>query len=372
MDAQFNNFALPPGDFIQDELEARGWSQADLAYILGDDTPAAVNQIISGKRGISADMAKKLGEAFGTSADLFANLQTAWELAHARAPDPAISVRSKLQSSLPLREMIRRGWIADGPPDLLERQVTRFLEQKSFSNDDLPAYAARQTGGEDVRYVQIVWLARVRQVAREMVVPEYDLSKMRKAMQALSDLRGDPAEVRHVPRVLSEAGVRFVVTEGLPGAKIDGVCTWLNDQSPVIGVTTRFDRIDNFWFVLSHECSHVLHGHGRVSAVIDADMENPEREIDEEERIANAEAADFCVRQSEMDSFFARKNPFFSERDVIAFAKRMGVHTGIVVGQLQRRLQRYDLLRRHQVRVREFLARSMPLDGWGGSLPVTM
>lgn len=371
MDAQFNNFALPPGEFIKDELDARGWSQTDLAYILGVPV-AAVNQLVSSKRGISAEMAKALGNAFDTSADLFANLQTSWELSHAREPDPAISVRSRLQSAFPLREIIRRGWISDGPPDLLEKQVCRFLEIVMPNDDCQPAYAARKSGGDEAQSIQLAWLARVRQIAREMVVAPYEATKLSSALNSLSALRGDPADVRHVPRVLQEAGVRFVVVEGLPSGKIDGVCTWLDAKSPVIGMTTRFDRIDNFWFVLSHECSHVLHRHGQDSAVIDADLENPDRAIDEEERIANADASSFCIDTREMDLFFARKNPFFSERDVLAFSKRMGVHPGIVVGQLQRRLERYDFLRKHQLRVREHLARSMPIDGWGDALPVSL
>jgi HTH-type transcriptional regulator/antitoxin HigA len=74
-----------PGEFIRDELEARGWSQRDLAYILGV-AEQAVNVIVSGKRGISPEMAKALGVAFDVSAEYFANLQKMYEMAKARAP----------------------------------------------------------------------------------------------------------------------------------------------------------------------------------------------------------------------------------------------------------------------------------------------
>lgn len=84
MDAQFSIYAEPPGVFIKDELDARGWSQRDLAYILGY-TEQTVNKLISGKQGITADMAKALAEAFGTSADVWANLQKAYELKIAQA-----------------------------------------------------------------------------------------------------------------------------------------------------------------------------------------------------------------------------------------------------------------------------------------------
>ena len=64
-------------------------------------------------------------------------------------------------------------------------------------------------------------------------------------------------------RILMECGIRFILVEKLPNADIDGVCFWLDEHSPVIGMTTRRDKIDNFWFVLRHECEHVLRGDGR-------------------------------------------------------------------------------------------------------------
>ena len=82
-----------PGQFIREELEERAWSQRDLAYILG--TPEqAVNMIIAGKRGVSPEMAKSLGKAFDVSADLFANLQSSYEMARAREPDPSVARRA--------------------------------------------------------------------------------------------------------------------------------------------------------------------------------------------------------------------------------------------------------------------------------------
>jgi addiction module HigA family antidote len=73
-----------PGEFIKDELEARGWLQRDLAYILGV-SEQAINPIMSGKRGISPEMALALSKAFDISAEYFMNLQKAYELSTARA-----------------------------------------------------------------------------------------------------------------------------------------------------------------------------------------------------------------------------------------------------------------------------------------------
>ncbi|KAK0360697.1 hypothetical protein LTR94_026287, partial [Friedmanniomyces endolithicus] len=70
------------------ELEARGWSQRDLAFILGQ-TEQQLNPLLSGKRGITPDMARLLGDAFGASPQFFLNLQGRYDLQNAKEPDPA-------------------------------------------------------------------------------------------------------------------------------------------------------------------------------------------------------------------------------------------------------------------------------------------
>jgi HTH-type transcriptional regulator/antitoxin HigA len=203
-----------------------------------------------------------------------------------------------------------------------------------------------------------------------MPTPAFSRAKLAEAVEAMKALRGDPEEARHVPRLLHDAGVRFVIVEGLPGGRIDGVCFWLDGVSPVIGISLRYDRIDNFWFVLRHECAHVLHGHGRAAAIVDADLQEDRANVSDEEKIADTDAAEFCIPQDRMRSFYLRKNPFFPERDVLAFSKIAGVHPGIVVGQLQRLIGRYDFLRRHLVGVRSHISKAALVDGWGDVIPV--
>ena len=72
-----------PGDLIKEELRARGWTQVDLAEILGRTT-SSVNEIITGKRGITVYSAKGLGAAFGTSALFWLNMETAYRLSIAK------------------------------------------------------------------------------------------------------------------------------------------------------------------------------------------------------------------------------------------------------------------------------------------------
>ncbi len=89
---------FPPGDFIREELEARGWTQSQLARILGRPTQT-VNLIINGKKEITTSTAVALGAALGTSPAFWLNLETAYRLAQAGPADPSIAARARQAQS---------------------------------------------------------------------------------------------------------------------------------------------------------------------------------------------------------------------------------------------------------------------------------
>lgn len=360
----------PPGTFIREELEARGWSQRDLAFVM-DCPEQAVNMIISGKRGISPDMANLLGDAFDVSPDFFANLQKAYDMAHARKPEPGVVRRGRIQAQYPLREMMKRGWLVETTdPAMLEGQLMNFFRVSTPAEIPHMRHAAKKTNYyEEVPAPQLAWLFRVKQLAETQQVGRYSEKALRASLDRLRALLAEPEEARHVPRLLAECGVRFVVVEGLPQSKIDGVCFWVKG-TPVIGISIRYDRIDNFWFVLRHEIEHVLREDGKDADIIDAELEGEKAStsanIPAEERAANAAASEFVVPQAELGKFIARVRPLYSDQKVTQFARRIGIHPGLVVGQLQRHEEiPYANLRKHLVKIRQFLTPSALVDGWG-------
>jgi HTH-type transcriptional regulator / antitoxin HigA len=220
---------------------------------------------------------------------------------------------------------------------------------------------------------QLVWLYRVRQVAKTLKVKPYSNEKLVATASRMAALRSTPADVVAVSDMLSDCGVRFVVVEALPGSKIDGVCTWLDDDCPVIGLSNLHDRLDNFWFVLRHEIEHVLRGHGRDVAIFDDASTLGPDVVEIEERQANEAAAEFCVPRSQMASFIARKGTFVSEADILGMAKRLAVHPAIVVGQYQFATKKWSFLRKYLSAsvcgVRKYLSVALAeknmMDGWG-------
>ncbi len=377
MSATNANWIMHPGFYIKEEMEERGWLQRDLAFILGCPEQA-VNMILSGKRGISPEMAKALGEAFDVPAEFFANLQQAYDMAQARNPDPGVAVRRNMQSTYPVREMIKRGWIELSDPALLESQLARLFQVGGADKIPYMAHPAKKSSYEerDVPPAQLAWLFRVRQIAKSISVPRYSERMLRQALAEMETLLIAPEEARCVPRILTEVGVRYVLVEKLPTAKIDGVCFWLDGRSPVIGMSLQHDRIDNFWFVLRHEIEHVLQRHGQQQEIIDADLEGAGGSawgsVPREEQIANGAAANFCTPTERLESFIRRKHPFYYEKDVVAFSRTLNRHPGVVIGQLRRKLERYDYLTRYLVKIRPFVVSGSIADGWGQLAPVSL
>lgn len=341
----------------------------------------AVSKMVADKRDVDAEIALMLEEVFGLKAEIFLSLQKHLDLARARLvanPDPGRAARALLYADLPITEMIKRGWIvAESVKDTktVEKELVRFFGVERVNDIEiLPHAAKKSTATADATPVQVAWLYRVKQIASEMLVCNFSPDAVKFALARLRTLTTTPDGVAKVPRIMAECGIRFVLVEALANSKIDGVCFWLNEHSPVIGLSLRFDRIDNFWFVLRHELEHVLQGHGKAGAMLDADLENERDELGPniavEERIANEAAQEFCVPADALDAFIARKAPFFSNKDLVGFARLLKVHPGILAGQLQRKTKRYDRFRDHLVKVRDFIAPNAIKDGWGDIAPV--
>jgi HTH-type transcriptional regulator/antitoxin HigA len=362
-------------------LKERGWTKRTLAVVLEIDE-SKINRLASDRQPVSAEMAVLLEEVFGVDAGTFLALQAAYDLAKARITtpaDPKRATRAQLHHGLPVADMIRRGWInaKDVRDSAVESELVKFFGTNRVDDIEVLPHAAKKTEVSDpATPAQIAWLYRVKQIAREMLVARYSPQSGAAVVTKLKNLLSEPEEARKVPRLLAEAGIRFLVVETLPGAKIDGVTFWLDERSPVIAMTARFDRIDNFWFVLRHELEHVLkeHGKARSQVMLDAELEGESAGVGvgvaDEERIANQAASDFCVPSKMMDAFVARKAPFFHDRDILAFAKMLKVHPGLIAGQLRRRTNRYDRFGNYLVKLRSSILPSAVVDGWGDVYPV--
>ncbi|MBK7877797.1 MAG: HigA family addiction module antidote protein [Planctomycetes bacterium] len=362
---------FPPGDFIREELEARGWSQVDLAEILGRP-PRLISELIAGKRSVTPETAKGLSLAFGTSPELWMNLESSYQLSKVKPDGRSVARRAKLYEKVPVKDLIRRGWIQHSANvEVLEHQICSFLGIRTIDEEPSVLASARKSDANDGwSGGQLAWLMRVKQLAQKIPAPSYSKAKLSVALTALGRLHRTVDEVDGVPEVLSNSGVRCVIVEHLPGTKIDGACLWLEGNHPVIGLSFRYDRIDWFWFTLMHELGHLLHEDGRaVGATLDVELVGSVAHTSagkpKAERLADLFAMDALISQRTLDAFIAKTGNQYSKSAIVQGAEKCGVHPGILVGQLQHRgCVPYSHFRSHLVKVRERLARTTVTDGW--------
>jgi len=368
--------AFPPGEFIKEELEARGWSQEDLAEIVGRQS-SIISGLVNGKRSVSSDIASDLAAAFGTTSQFWMNLETAYQLFMENRASEVVERKARLFAKAPIKEMIKRNWIqASKSLDDLEAQVIRLLEIDSLNKQPTLVYATKRSTAT-ANPSQTAWVYRAKKLAKGIHAAKFSIKIFTDALVRLQQLRANPEDVRHVPRILAEGGVRFLLIETLPKGKIDGACFWLDDNSPVIAISMRYDRLDHFWYLISHECGHVANGDARGgNPILEVDLVGdqavPFDEKSDIEKRADHFAESFLVEKNEMERFIARIRPLYSKRKIKNFAARIGVHPALVLGQLQHRKEvDWSHSREMLVKVRGILMSSVLTDGWGHNLPTS-
>lgn len=368
---------FPPGDFIREELEERNWTQGDLAEILSRPLQL-VNEIVLGKRSITPETAQGLASAFNTSPELWLNLESAYQLSKLKTEDGVVSRRARLYEKAPVKEMIRRQWIEPSSNvEVLERRVLDFYGIESIEQDPhfWPFAARASQSYEASNPARWAWLFRAKRLARAVHAEKFTDIKFDQGIAALQQLLLSPEEIRRVPKILSDAGIRLVVLESLPGSHIDGACFWLDKASPVVALSLRYDRIDGFWHTLFHELGHVKNRHGLNShEPIDTNLVGKDAlrfdDKPEFEKVVDMFATDQLVPSGELNFFIARYKPLYSKFKIMNFATRLKVHPGVIIGQLQYRKEiPYSHSRDLLVRIREIITKTALTDGWG-NVPV--
>ncbi|MDO5511456.1 helix-turn-helix domain-containing protein [Corynebacterium sp.] len=326
--------AFPAGEFLAEELEARGWSQQDFAAVL--DRPVQfVSEVITGKREITRESAAQIGAALDTSAELWLNLQDTYLLwlqsqdTQVQESIDSVRTRARLQELAPVRELQKRGLVSTGDTAEQVRDVLDLLGMRSLDDTSALAFSARRSNTDDtVTPVQRAWVACVHRVAENLPAREYNRDAFEVAVRTLSSAAREPSALATFQALFAEAGVRLVYLEAFPGGKLDG-CALLLDGAPAIGVSGRGKRLDKVLFTILHEAAHVLLGHlsGTNDAIAD-DLSAPGEDKWEQEADALAGSLAIAGPLPEVPGRITR-------RWVDMAAKHLDVHPIVLIGRLQ-------------------------------------
>jgi len=325
---------MPPGRTIRRELEARGWTQKDLAMIMGRPEQA-ISEIINAEKQITPQTAIELSKAFGTSAEFWINLEANYQLwlaAREEEPKP-IERNARLYSLAPVSELKRLTWLPDTDDiDELERAYLDLMAIRSLDRTPSPVVSLRKSGVKDAdsRH-QVIWIKRVEHLVRDQRVGRFAATSLKKAMPRLLQYSEKAEDAVEVPGFLMALGIRFALVPHLSKTYLDGAVFRL-DGNPVVALTLRYDRVDCFWFTLTHELAHLVAGHQGAFLETIYDRQGP---VGREEAGADKLARDWLVDPEKYNSFVERTRPSYSGRKIREFAGSIGRHPAIVLGRLQ-------------------------------------
>ncbi len=320
-----------PGELLQAELDARVWSQKDLAEIVGRPTQV-INEIVRGTKQITPETSIQLGEAFGMSPEFWLNHDTAYRLVLAlRQPRPNdVALRSRLYGLVPVAELSRRGWLQrTSTLAELSAAICEFLGiARPEDEPEVPIARLRRsiTRTPESRS-KIAWIRRAQLLVEEVSVSRFDGRTFKAQIGKIFELARSPDGILEVPDFLARLGVRLVFVPHLPRTYLDGATFW-DDDGPVVVLTLRYDRLDYFWFTLGHELVHVLR-RDKAGVIDEQSTDDPE------EQAANLQASNWMIDPSALDDFLKSTQGRPNRGQIEAFAGAIERHPSIVVGRLQ-------------------------------------
>lgn len=319
-----------PIDAILFRMQEQGLRQKDLADILGGKNRAS--EILSRKRPLTLQMIRALYERLSIPPDLLIREPAA---PYQGSDKPTVA-------DVPTELLIRRRWVEDANavPDYL-KQLFAPSGGPAFLRHTLTFGASARTNRTHVW----LWLARVRQVADSS---RHLQGRFRRdtlnddLLQYVAKLSWMEKGPRRAKEFLEERGIALVIEPHLPHTHLDGAAMIGRGGTPIVALTLREDRLDNFWFTLLHELVHVWKhlDRGDHKAIADENIERFD-EDDKIEQEANAIASEILLPRSIWRRSEAFGNP--SVKSIIALAAERQISPAVVAGRVRFERRNYAL-----------------------------
>ncbi|OYZ89784.1 MAG: DNA-binding protein [Rhizobiales bacterium 17-65-6] len=244
----------------------------------------------------------------------------------------------------PAREMAKRGWF-DVPRKGDVYKLARDYFMRVAGPQFASAYHRKKMHGGSVpnEYALLAWQARILERSQEIVethkAPDFIADDRWIAdLVALTRFKDGP---KRAQALLLSKGIILITEKHLSGTYLDGAAMLDRNSRPVIGLTLRFDRLDNFWFVLLHELGHVFL-HLMDGLRYDFFDEEDTAGDDKVERDADAFALDSLIPESKWDECLSRFA--LSEEAVRIDAKNLGIDPSIIAGRIRKERGDYTIL----------------------------
>lgn len=314
---------------IQFRMEQQGMTRKDLEKYIG--SPSKVSEVLNRKRPLSIAMIRALHQGLGIPAEVLLQEEGA-----------KISAPRYDLKKYPFKEMFNEGYFnffngtlqeaKEAKEELLDRLFSVF--QGLTFEKAIPRSSAAEKMDE---FALEAWQARALVLAEEQELPPYVPNSLNdedmKHLVKLSAFEEGPDLAK---KFLQKRGVAFVILKNLPHTYLDGACFKSPSERPIIGLTLRHDRLDNFWFTLFHELGHLnLHLNKNNFAFFDDTESQHSRVHDAHESEANDFASNRLIPNDLWKQWRRANSGIVSRDEIRSFADRLGISPAIVAGRLR-------------------------------------
>jgi HTH-type transcriptional regulator/antitoxin HigA len=330
------DYAVPPGETLEETINSLNISQAELAKRTGRPLKT-INEIVKGKAAITAETALQFERALGVPASFWNNLERNYQEALAALKEQeSLEAAKEWAESFPLKELVKRGAIREAKDAVAKiRALLDFFGVSSPSAWkqlwNTPEVAYRKSAAfRSSPEATAAWLRLGELEARKIQTADFDKTAFKRALWAIrKHMSSEPVELKAlITDECRKAGVAVIFVSELPNTCIHGAVRWIGN-SPVVQLSCRHKVEDIFWFSFFHEAGHVLL-HGKRSVFLEGNGSTDEKDKEQE---ADRFASTLLIPDAQWNEFVSQSK--LTEDSVRQFAEKAGVPTAIVVGRLQ-------------------------------------
>lgn len=343
--------ATHPGSLLKDELESGGINQKDFAVEIGMHK-TMLNEIIKGKRPVTADLAILLERTLGISAEYWMRFQSQYELDLARIKEKNIQkvvnidIWKIIKEYVPVNYFKKLGYLVDE----LTVDIAKIKEVYNINNvDDLVGLSAKQKfslfrKSDKLKISEknvLAWNVVAKYEANKQKVNTFNPEKISDLIQELQTIFFENKKaVTQVATKLNQYGIKFILVPKLEQTPIDGYTFWSGDN-PAIALTLRHNRIDNFAFTIMHEIGHInLHLKGdKEQQFFDLTTKNSHLEYIEKE--ADEFAKDSLIPKAIWSKINSQLD--FSDSMILEFSNKNKVNPAIILGRINHENKQYAI-----------------------------
>lgn len=330
-----------PVEAIRFRMEQAGLEPRDLEPYIG--SRSKVSEVLSGKQPLTLAMIRALHSHLGIPAEVL--------VADPAARSSAVDSETLDWSRFPVNEMAKRGWVRSVAS--AKAKAEELIGELVASAGGLRAVptplcrrndAMRQNAKTDT-YALLAWCMKALAASRgQKLKGSYKAGSVTlDVLTQLARLSSHEDGPRRAQEALSDLGVHLVCISHLPKTYLDGAALQSVDGgAPIVALTLRYDRIDNFWFSLLHELGHIgRHFDGTAEAFVDdfSLRDSPLRAEDPREREADEWAEEALIPREQWLASGLTIRPSYT--GIIAFSQRIGVHPAIVAGRVRHETRNY-------------------------------